>query len=97
LDIKTNINAFFKFIFLDDNVHEELVACLGEHDLQTIKPTTAANIIAEYLLLDTSSMEPPADVVKKCRRFCICLKEKQKHDIVRKLRTVLPAYGMTGR
>jgi chemotaxis methyl-accepting protein methylase len=95
LDIKTNINACFKFIFLDGNVHQELVACLGEHDLQTINPTTAANIIAEYLQLDTSSIEPPADV-KKCRSFCIYLKDKQRHDIVRELRTILPASGMTG-
>jgi hypothetical protein len=96
LDLKTRINACFIFIFLDGNEHEELVACLGEHELQTINPTTAVNIFAEYLQLDTSSIEPPADVVIKCRKFCICLKEKQRHDIVRKLRTIPPAYGITG-
>jgi hypothetical protein len=83
-------------VFKGIAVCHELVACVGTQSLQTISPTTAAEKLAEYLQLDKSSMkDPPADVAKKCRSFCVEMKKIGRLDIVKQLKTTLPS-GITG-
>lgn len=91
------MRMLFIFYLITDPSCQELVKYMGTLDLKTIDAGTAATKVSVKLQLDRCSMEdPPEDVVKKCRYFCLLLKKEGRTDIVEELRKILPS-GITGR
>jgi hypothetical protein len=75
----------------------EIVRSFGaEERLLTIRAEEVSETLPIFFNVKrTTLQDPPAHVMKKCRKFCCMLKDIGRKDIVEALRLTLPA-GMTG-